>query len=142
MKKWFLNYFLKNVSRILFYQNYWELWTMLSLNQTKEIACIIIEPVLGSAGFIPAKMEYLKYLSEESKKRGYFIYRWQYFCSSRSSLILKILVCNKNWHIFALQFWAINSVGSECLPYKEEVGSSSLSSPTYISPHERGVFCI
>ena len=27
-------------------------------------------------------------------------------------------------------FWAINSVGLECLPYKEEVGSSSLSSPT------------
>ena len=26
--------------------------------------------------------------------------------------------------------------------YKEEVGSSSLSSPTHISPHERGVFCL
>ena len=43
------------------------------LNQNKEIACIIIEPVLGSAGFIPAKKEYLKYLSEESKKRGYIL---------------------------------------------------------------------
>ena len=27
---------------------------------------------------------------------------------------------------------AINSVGLECLPYKEEVGSSSLSSPTIL----------
>ena len=29
--------------------------------------------------------------------------------------------------IFATQYWAINSVGSECLPYKEEVGGSSPS---------------
>ena len=43
------------------------------LNQTKEIACVIIEPVLGSAGFIPAKKEYLQFLSEESKKREYIL---------------------------------------------------------------------
>ncbi len=32
--------------------------------------------------------------------------------------------------IFATHYWAINSVGSECLPYKEEVGGSSPSLPT------------
>ena len=37
-------------------------------------------------------------------------------------------------YIFAIQFWAINSVGSECLPYKEEVGGSSPSLPTKKKP--------
>ena len=36
--------------------------------------------------------------------------------------------------IFATQYWAINSVGSECLPYKEEVGGSSPSLPTKNKP--------
>ena len=31
-------------------------------------------------------------------------------------------------------YWAINSVGSECLPYKEEVGGSSPSLPTRNKP--------
>ena len=36
--------------------------------------------------------------------------------------------------------WAINSVGSECLPYKEEVGGSSPSLPTINKPTQLSGF--
>ena len=38
--------------------------------------------------------------------------------------------------------WAINSVGSECLPYKEEVGGSSPSLPTTNKPTQLSGFIL
>ena len=37
---------------------------------------------------------------------------------------------HQNMYLYLHSIWAINSVGSECLPYKEEVGGSSPSLPT------------
>ena len=45
-------------------------------------------------------------------------------------------------YLYLHSIWAINSVGSECLPYKEEVGGSSPSLPTKETHSMSGFFVL
>ena len=60
---------LKNDVLVIPYNNISESEKILSENR-KEIACLIIEPVVSQFGYLPGKIEYLKSIREITKKLG------------------------------------------------------------------------
>lgn len=50
-----------------------DLTTLDIIKKTENLAALIIEPVLGANGFIPAKKEYLKALREEAERREFVL---------------------------------------------------------------------
>lgn len=88
---------------------------LLQQSSPKQTAAILIEPVIGEGGYVPAPATYLKGLREIADKHGFLLIfdevqcgfgrTGKYFATEYSSVRPDILIVAKVRHRFAIRNW-------------------------------------